>query len=173
MHVRSTCAFSWHACIHARTHSSAHTGSPGALARALAHCTAHMHVRTRTRDIPHVRTPYSADPSCKDRWGGTPMDDCARGGTMRCVCACVCVCVCVCVFVCVCVLRAPEDAEHECSGLAQQARADKEPVFQSKLARELAPYLYSLLRAAHISDGSADAQDRINQSTYKYATEYL
>jgi hypothetical protein len=128
MHVRSTCAFSWHACMHARTHSSAHTGSPGALARALAHCTAHMHVRTRTRDIPHVRTPYSADPSCKDRWGGTPMDDCARGGTMRCVCACVCVCVCVCVFVCVCVLRAPEDAEHECSGLAQQARADKEPV---------------------------------------------
>ena len=25
----------------------------------------------------------SANPNCKDRWGGTPMDDCVRGGTHR------------------------------------------------------------------------------------------
>ena len=25
----------------------------------------------------------SANPNAKDRWGGTPMDDCVRGGTQR------------------------------------------------------------------------------------------
>ena len=25
----------------------------------------------------------SANPNTKDRWGGTPMDDCVRGGTQR------------------------------------------------------------------------------------------